>query len=62
MGCIYMRTSPSGKSYIGQTAFEENKRWKEHCYVAFDKNSAGYNYPLSRAIRKYGADNFSCII
>lgn len=62
MGCIYMRTSPSGKSYIGQTSFQEEKRWKEHCNIAFLKSSPGYNYPLSRAIRKYGPDNFSCII
>lgn len=58
MGCIYMRTSPSGKSYIGQTSFPEEKRWKEHCNVAFLKSSPAYNYPLSRAIRKYGPDSF----
>ena len=57
-----MRTSPSGKSYIGQTSFTEGERWKQHCYVAFDENCAGYNYPLSKAIRKYGPENFVCTI
>ena len=62
MGCIYMRTTPSGKSYIGQTSFSEEKRWKEHCTVAFRKKSPAYNYPLSKAIRKYGPDGFTCRI
>ena len=49
-------------SYIGQTSFSEEKRWKEHCNVAFLKKSPAYNYPLSKAIRKYGPDNFTCTI
>lgn len=62
MGCIYMRTTPSGKSYIGQTSFSEEKRWREHCNVAYLENSPAYNYPLSKAIRKYGPDGFACKI
>ena len=62
MGCIYMRTSPSGKVYIGQTSFTEERRWKEHCFLAFYVKSKDYNTPLSRAIRKYGADSFTCTI
>jgi len=60
MGCIYMRTDPNGKSYIGQTSFDEGKRWKEHCNIAYLKTNTGYDYPLSRAIRKYGPENFTC--
>lgn len=59
MGLIYMRTSPSGGKYIGQTNRPENIRWKEHCKAAFNEGSDGYNSILSQAIRKYGADNFS---
>lgn len=31
MGLIYRLTSPSGKSYIGQTTRTFDKRFKEHC-------------------------------
>lgn len=57
-----MRISPSGSKYIGQTSFDESKRWKEHSLNAYRKNRPDYNYPLSAAIRKYGADNFDCVI
>ena len=62
MGCVYMRTAPSGKSYIGQTIKSEIERWKEHCSVAYLEGSSCYHYPLSRAIRKYGKENFECTI
>lgn len=62
MGCVYMRISPSGRKYIGQTSFDESKRWKEHSLNAYRKNRPDYNYPLSAAIRKYGAENFDCVI
>lgn len=59
MGLIYMRISPSGGKYIGQTVRPENIRWKQHCKQAFEKNYSDYNSILNRAIRKYGADNFT---
>lgn len=59
MGLIYMRTSPSGKSYIGQTIFSEQHRWADHCYRAYRKQDPDYDYKLSRAIRKYGGENFT---
>lgn len=59
MGLIYMRTSPSGKSYIGQTKFSELIRWNQHCQAANNVNSKEYYLPLSCAIRKYGKENFS---
>ena len=62
MGLIYMRTSPSGKSYIGQTVQSEQVRWKQHCQDAFHESSPLYKTALSKAIRKYGKDNFSVII
>lgn len=61
-GLIYMRTSPSGKSYIGQTIQSEIIRWKQHCQCANNKNSNLYNSALSYAIRKYGQDNFTVTI
>ena len=58
-GIIYMRISPSGKRYVGQTTKKEINRWKQHVYNAMHKNSCEYNTPLSASIRKYGGDAFS---
>lgn len=57
-GLIYMKTSPSGKSYIGQTIQEENMRWYQHIYDATTQGSHFHNTPFARAIRKYGKENF----
>ena len=62
MGLIYMRTSPSGKYYIGKTTRTEEVRWKEHSRKAFNPNEPDYTNYLSAAIRKYGAENFSLTI
>ena len=48
----------NGKSYIGQSV-NIQKRFNAHKSVAFNPNDANYNYPLYRAIRKYGLENFS---
>ena len=51
MGFIYMLTSPSGKSYIGQTTcliqkrFEQHQKIKSRCYA------------IHNAIRRYGWEN-----
>ena len=49
---VYQALSPSGKSYIGKTAFSLTKRWKEHCAI----KTGGY--ALHAAINRHGADNF----
>lgn len=46
------------KSYVGQSTNIE-KRWNKEKTSAFNKNYASYDYPLSRAFRKYGIENFS---
>lgn len=56
-GIIYKYTSPSGKSYIGQTV-KENKRKAQHKRSAFNEMDAAYNAPFHKAIRKYGWDSF----
>lgn len=45
------------KVYIGQS-IDIEKRWGEHKRNAFNPNTHTYNYPLYRAIRKYGLTNF----
>lgn len=50
MGWLYIATSPSGKSYIGQTKKKKVwKRWREHC-----NDKRGNSWAFHRAIRKYG--------
>ena len=47
--CVYRHISPDGKFYIGITSFEPEKRWR---------GGYGHNVHFSRAIAKYGWDNF----
>lgn len=46
------------KAYIGQ-AVDIRVRFNGHRSTAFNPNDNGYEYPLYRAIRKYGIDNFT---
>ena len=52
-GIIYMATSPSGKSYIGQTTRSIDDRKIGH---ACDAET--HDYAFANAIKKYGIDNF----
>lgn len=53
-GIIYKYTSPSGKSYIGQTTNEEDR--KNHWF----SNSPEYaGSKINKARAKYGAENFT---
>lgn len=47
----------NGKVYIGQSISIE-RRFNTHRNEAFNLNSKSYEYPLYRAIRKYGLENF----
>lgn len=58
MGLIYMRISPSGGKYIGQTILQEEKRWEGHYQESCYPKRTEYNSILNKAIRKYGKDNF----
>ncbi len=52
-GVIYCITNNiNNKKYIGQTRRSLDRRWKEHCWV--DNNQL-----ITRAINKYGKENFS---
>lgn len=55
---IYKITNKvNGKCYIGQSIKIE-KRWSDHKIASHNQNDKGYNYPLYKAFRKYGIDNF----
>lgn len=58
-GLIYKATSPSGKVYVGQTVKSVEERKYMHEYAAFCLTNKSYNTRLSKAIRKYGSENFS---
>ena len=56
IGHIYCITClVNGKMYIGQTVKSLKKRFQAHCHKAQSRK----NYKLSRAIRKYGEENFT---
>lgn len=55
---IYKITNlTNGNSYIGQS-IDIEQRLKQHFRNAFNTHTHTFHYPLSRAIRKYGVDNF----
>lgn len=48
--------------YVGQTV-EINTRHKQHMlYDPYNPNTKEYNYPLSKGVRKYGANEYELII
>lgn len=51
----------NNKNYIGSSTISRGyeTRWKEHIKSAQHLSSPSYNYPLQKAIRKYGIENFS---
>lgn len=53
IGTIYKLTSPSGKSYIGQTT---NLKDRKRCFYNPNKYYSGHK--LDNAIKKYGVENF----
>lgn len=60
IGYIYKITNKvNEKCYIGQTSDSIEHRWKGHLYDSQRTKRDCYNYPLYRAFRKYGIENFS---
>lgn len=55
---IYKITNKKNKHcYIGQSVDIE-RRWRDHISNSKSKHNADYNYPLQKAFRKYGVENF----
>ncbi len=57
IGIYKLTNKVNGKCYIGQSV-DTHRRYLDHKNTAFNINSGCYDYPLYRAIRKYGIDNF----
>ena len=64
MHCIYAykKISDNQIKYVGQTVDITERRKQHEKDEAFNNLRAEYNYPLSRAIRKYGIDAFEFIV
>lgn len=58
IGIYKIENLVNGKCYIGQ-AVDIRKRWRRHRETYNDESYPQYNYPLYRAMRKYGIENFS---
>lgn len=54
---IYKLTFPNGKTYIGQTIQEFNRRMWDYDRDSNDKSRKEYNRLVNKAIRKYGWEN-----
>lgn len=56
-GIYKITNTVNGKVYIGQS-IHIKQRWKGHKKDAFWEKGANYDYPLYKAMRKYGYENF----
>lgn len=56
-GIYLIRNKISGHCYVGQ-ATNINTRVYQHIRAAFNDSCKDYDYPLHKAFRKYGLDNF----
>lgn len=61
IGIYKITNKKNGDSYIGRSVNIE-KRFQQHISNSFYKNGSAYNYPLQKAIREFGLDNFDFII
>lgn len=57
VGIYLIENLINGKKYVGQS-IEIEKRWKNHLSAFKNTKEKVYKYPLYRAIRKYGINNF----
>ena len=57
IGIYKITNKTNNHSYIGQSVQIET-RWSNHKIAAFNPNDKAYEYPLYRAFRKYGMEQF----
>lgn len=60
MGFIYkINCNQNGKAYIGLTNISIEHRWQGHINAAITPSHPDYNFPIHRAMRKYGIEAFT---
>ena len=60
MGFIYkINCNQNGKAYIGLTNISIEHRWQGHINAATTPSHPDYNFPIHRAMRKYGIEAFT---
>lgn len=57
-GIYKIANKVNDKCYIGQS-IEIKRRWRQHKEIYVNPTAEGYDYPLYKAIRFYGLENFS---
>ena len=58
MHIYVIRNKVTKKVYVGRTVMTVRKRWANHIYESFNKDSKGYHLYFHRSIRKHGRENF----
>ena len=56
-GIYLIKNLMNGHCYVGQS-MDIEKRWQDHEYTVNNNKLLAYHYPLYRAIRKHGIENF----
>jgi len=54
-----IRNQVNGKVYVGQTTQSLESRWRHHCWTS---TLVAAKMPISRAIAKYGKENFTIAV
>ena len=58
----YKKISTNEIVYVGQTTDLTTRRYRHETHDPYNPNIKEYNYPLSKGIRKYGIENYECVI
>ena len=58
----YKKISTNEIVYVGQTTDLTTRRYRHEIHDPYNPNIKEYNYPLSKGIRKYGIENYECVI
>lgn len=61
VGIYKVTNKENGKAYVGQSV-DIDRRWRKHINDSKNPKKKSYYYPLCRAFRKYGEENFDFII
>ena len=58
----YRKKDTNDIVYVGQTSDLKTRRYRHEIHDPYNPKIKEYNYPLSKGIRKYGIENYECIV